>query len=318
MALSPATSTTLQLIQYYANLLINQYNGLATSSGTIEATVNGFLMPQTSVQTINFSQSPTSGTFTLSYDSNTTGTLNWNDSAGTIQTALRLLAGLSEITVTGTIAGLILTVTFVGVTPPALELSFGTNTLLASSTPVSMTFIETDEILPLAVLNGFNFVPNTALAEGAQLDVIGKFAGVSRFGIGVTQTIVLDDADFVTYIRLSIFLNQSGSSLSDIQNFIFMFFPGEMLVIDGKNMRLTYLVSSAIFTDNLLQLVVANSKLPRPMGVGITIIVAPDITEFFGFRTYQAAAVNSVPFNSYADYQTGWHWLSYQNVYIEG
>ena len=57
----------------------------------------------------------TSGTFTLSYGGETTGVLDWNDTAGDIETALELLTGIDDVTVAGGPLGTAgVTVTFDG------------------------------------------------------------------------------------------------------------------------------------------------------------------------------------------------------------
>lgn len=58
----------------------------------------------TEVQTISFSSTPDVGTWTVTYDGNTTSALQYNASSGDVQTALRLLAGLASVTVSGTVA----------------------------------------------------------------------------------------------------------------------------------------------------------------------------------------------------------------------
>ena len=56
-----------------------------------------------------------SGTFTLSYGGETTGVLDWNDTAGDIETALELLTGIDDVTVAGGPLGTAgITVTFDG------------------------------------------------------------------------------------------------------------------------------------------------------------------------------------------------------------
>lgn len=57
------------------------------------------------VQIVTLVGTPTGGTFTITYKGNTTSALAYNASAGTIQTAVRLLPGLAAATVTGTAPG---------------------------------------------------------------------------------------------------------------------------------------------------------------------------------------------------------------------
>lgn len=304
---------TREIVNYYAGLLIIQYIGKSKAYATIQAQAAPVIMPQTTVDTIAFGAAPTSGVFTLSYGGETTANINYNDAAATIQTKLRALTGLSAITVTGSISGLLLTVTFTGVLSPAAELEVASSTLLATSDPVAVTITETDETLPLAVQNGFNLISGTVTAVGDQLDVLGKYVGVSRNSVAVDGTpISLDDTDFLSLIRMAIARNSSGSSLSTIQAFLDQFFPDQILVFDYQNMHMSYFISSTVGSQELADAFVAQGLLPKPMGVRLTIVIAPVINAFFGFRTYtHAADPNTSPFNDYSDYQTDWPWLTY-------
>lgn len=98
-------------------------------------------------QLITFEEAPASGTFKLNYNSNATGNLNWNDSASTIQTALRLLPGLSNVLVTGSIAAG-LTVVFAGFsTEPLIISASDTGTLEDSNTdPVTVTVTKSYQV----------------------------------------------------------------------------------------------------------------------------------------------------------------------------
>lgn len=309
-----ANLTTLELAEYYPGLLIIQYLGKPRASAQVQATITPMLMPQTSTQEISFSVAPTSGTFVLSYDGVATASINWNDSVGTIQTKLQAITALASVTVTGSIATS-LVVTFTDVPPPALSLVVDTNTFQASGDDVSITVAETDLILPLAVQNAFNLVQGTDIAQGAQLDIIGQYVGVSRTGRGINTQITLNDADYYSLIQMAILKNSAGSSLATIQEFIHMFFPGEMLIFDYQDMSMSYFIASSIGSPDLLELFISQGLLPKPMAVQINVIIyAPTINNFFGFRTYTSEAVNASPFNSYADYQMDYPWLSYAYV----
>src|SRR5260370_18852434 len=58
---------------------------------------------QDEVQTLTITGGPTGGTFTLTFGSQTTATINWNDSAATVQTRLQALSsiGAGNALVTG-------------------------------------------------------------------------------------------------------------------------------------------------------------------------------------------------------------------------
>lgn len=272
--------TPLELVVYYQSLLIIQYATKPKAVGTIGTLVTPALIPQTSVQTVALSAIPTSGTFTVTYGGLTTSDLNWNDSASTIQTAIRGLPGLAAVVVTGSLASKLLTVTFMGVRPVA-DLLEVDSALLISATPITVTVIETDETLPLAVQDGFN-VTGSSTAIGAQLDVIGKYVGVTRTAQGFTDQITLTDYEFITLIQFAIIKNSSGSSLADIVGLVFQFFGTNIQVYDYTDMFMTYYISSVLVSSNTLQLLVNEGLLPKPMAVG-DIIVLFDGDDAFAF-----------------------------------
>jgi hypothetical protein len=160
--------------------------------------------------------------------------------------------------------------------------------------------------LPLDVENAFDIDE----AVGDQLDVIGKYAGVTRRN----GTITLDDDDFRTFIKLKIIQNTSGSSLYEIQNLINTFFAEEIYVFDYQTMRISYLIDEDKWSSDLATIAITQDLLPFPMSVerGATIYAPSDVlTTFFGFRTYENANPNASPFNTYDDYQYFKPWLLY-------
>lgn len=326
-------------INYYANLLILQYVGKPKAYATIQATVNPVIMPQTTVETIAFSPPPTSGSFVLSYNGVPISTIQWNDSAATIQGYLDQLPpnvfdagaaptafwptvyddgmapdalyavlidggnafgyGLGAITVTGSIASGLLTITFNGVPPPAALLTLVSSTLLSGGNPVTVTITETDLSLPLAVQAGFNLTgPNPA--TGKQLDTLGKYAGVVRTGLGFQATITLNDADFLVFIQLATVRNSAGSSLATIETLLNQFFAGQISVTDYANMSMVFTILTGIGSANLIQLMVTEGLLPRPMGVGQTVVLA-DPLDAFGFEL----STNSGGFGDLSDASIG-------------
>lgn len=167
--------------------------------------------------------------------------------------------------------------------------------------------------VPIAVQNAFAI----DTAQGKQLDILGKYVGVTRFGYGTSgRPITLTDSDFVLFIKLAIITNTFGSSLAEIQNTLTMYFGNSILVSDSQNMSLNYSISSNFGSSDLLQMIVTQNRLPRPMGVGVSVtIITPGSGFFFGFRTYDAPAVNKSPFNSYPFYNSSTSpWLSYSDV----
>lgn len=290
--------TTYELLQYYVNLLIVQYLGLPKAIATVGENIRSVILPQVSQQQISITA--TSGLFTLSYNGNATPPWPYNSTDSQIQAALQALPGLSQVTV---LNGL---VTFTGVTAPALP--------LISSNATLCTVSEVDLNLPLAIQNAFN-VNVEPLAEGVQLDILGKYAGVSRTGMNQNGTIVLSDSDFITLIKFATITNSSGSSLATIVTHLFQTFGSAVSLYDFQNMHMSYLINSSIGTQDLINLLITEDLLPRPMGVELSIIYANNTSNFFGFRTYASPGVLVKPFNTYADYNQTWPWLSYNDQF---
>lgn len=296
--------TTLDLLTYYSNLLIFQYIGQPKASATVQANVQSILMPQVSTQQVTLKT--TAGLFTLSYLNPATGIVGttplwpYNATDAMLQSALRALPGLSQVTVSN---GL---VTFTGVVAPA--------SLLVSSNPALCTVTETDVTLLQAIENAFNITgPN--VASGVQLDILGKYAGVSRTGRNNLGPITLDDEDFLTLIQFASIVNTSGSSLGTIASNLYQAFGTQISVFDYKNMQLSYLINSSIGSQDLIELLITENLIPRPMGVQISIIYANNTNNFFGFRTYTHAATLAKPFNTYKNYIKTWPWLTYTDAF---
>ncbi len=308
--------STRELVDYYANLLIFQYLGKSKAYKTVQGQVNPIVLPLTSVQQISFSITPTAGAFVLSYAGVNTSSLAWNATAAQIQTALRLISGLSLVSVTGSIASKTLTVTFDGVTSTADLLTVASSTLTgAASAVASISILEIDDTLPIAVQNAFNILPGTTIAKGVHLDIIGKYAGVTRAGRGFGSFIQLNDADYILLIRAAIGRNYSGSTLPDIQRFLATYFPGQIFVYDYANMHLGYFISPGSISSDLLQTFIGQGLLPKPMGVSISpIIYTQNNKLLFGFRSYDRVNPFASPFNNYSSYDTNVAWLSYANV----
>lgn len=98
-------------------------------------------------QTVAFGEQPVVGTFKLSYNGNDTTDLAFNVSAAAVQTALRLLAGLSDVLVTGDVATGF-TVVFPGFsTIPLILVPTDSATLLDVDTdPVTITASQTYQV----------------------------------------------------------------------------------------------------------------------------------------------------------------------------
>jgi hypothetical protein len=301
---------TIDLVNYYKRLLIIQYTTKPKAEGTVAATITPFLMPQVSVQVIDLRGVPTSGSLVLSYSGMPVPAINFDDTASDIQTKFRTIEGLEYVTVKGQPSSGSFAVTFIGV-PPVAPLIEIVSTTLDTNAP---SIAETDVIIPLAIENAFS-LDSTNPAVGKQLDILGKYAGVSRVGQGFSDVVSLNDADYLSLIKMAVILNSAPSDLATIQNAIFGFFNGQMRVYDFQNMRMSYLISSALGSSELVQLFITQGLLPKPMAVQMaTVIYAPDINNFFGFCSYANPYPEDVrPFNTYEDFQP-WPWLSYDSA----
>lgn len=158
--------------------------------------------------------------------------------------------------------------------------------------------------LAIAVRDGYN--PYTAV--GPQLDVVGKYVGLPRnigqpaplpwFGfvraagggnpnglISVnnannrnvvfyrvnfqgTSNTTLSDTSYAFMIALQIILNSSDGTLYSIQNYLNALLPGAVTVVDNLDMTLTYTITGTLPVDPIT----LAGYLPKPMGVGMTIV----------------------------------------------
>lgn len=168
--------------------------------------------------------------------------------------------------------------------------------------------------LALDVQAGFNI----ETAVGKQLDMIGKYVGVTRSNYTFTSPIVLDDNDFRVLIKIKLLTNYSGSSLADIQNIIFLFFPKKLLVFDYQNMRISYFFSSEISGRYLAEVFIMQGLLPKPMGVQLSsmLYITGSTDRMFGYRTYEFDTPNNTGFNSYDDYNMDKPWLDYHDAVV--
>lgn len=167
--------------------------------------------------------------------------------------------------------------------------------------------------LPLAVQNAFDI--NTAV--GKQLDVIGKYAGVTRDGYSFTGPMTLDDEDYRKILKLKIIKNNSGSSLYEIKNLLAIYFAGQIRVFDYKDMSMSYYVNSSFGSRQLVEFFIKKDLLPSPMAVGVGATIFDPNLKFFSFRTYYAES-KGYPFNTYTDYNETWPWLTYKYALESG
>lgn len=302
------------LWDYYADLINPNFQNTTNRSviqnlvsgiiadGLPSQVLNGYNLNPT-IQTLQFSAVPNTGTFTLSYGANTSRVIAAHATSDDMLAALSSMLGFRSITTTGTPRSRAVTVNFAYPSAPLL-LTAPSSLLDASSNPITITV-----------------VPNTAV--GVQLDWLGKYVGVTRSGVGANgQSITLSDPDFILLIRIAIASNNFGSSLSTIQDFLAQFFPGVIFVFDYANtapMQMSYLIATDAASFNLIQLVLAQDLLPVPMTVQYSVIGAPAASVFFAWSDYINAGIqpaNTTPLNSIGGYalthtDTSFRWMDY-------
>lgn len=126
-----------------ANAVFSQKPNILAGNGYLVVIPFLDTVDVTEIQRISFPTVPATGTWKLSYNGagNNTSALSATINAASLQTALRLLSGLSAVTVTGdTTAGF--SVTFTGVSGAAHLLTVNTNSL-QDATPLDVTPVVT-------------------------------------------------------------------------------------------------------------------------------------------------------------------------------
>ena len=124
--------------------------------------------------------------------------------------------------------------------------------------------------LLLDVINGFNLLT----AVGKQLDILGKYIGLSRNvkdKIGSPATIILTDEQYRLLLQLKLVCNTSYSSTSQIRRALYQIFPNDIRVFDDRTMEMEYQLSTRF--NDLVPVIIAEELLPFPMGLGFNVII---------------------------------------------
>ena len=167
------------------------------------------------------------------------------------------------------------------------------------------------DLLPSILQNSFSIDS----AQGPQLDILGKYIGISRKVNSFTSFVVLSDIDYRLLLKIKIATNNLGSSFFDIQDFIKNNLSGTLKAFDHKDMSMSFFMSSQIISQTLAQVIVKQDLLPKPMGVGSAAIVyLNDTNKVFGFRSYSFDSLDQVGFNTYSNYNTEYQFLKYEDT----
>lgn len=154
-------------------------------------------------------------------------------------------------------------------------------------------------------------------AVGPQLDVIGKYAGVSRLVRTFTTQVELNDDDYRILIKIKIALNYGGASLKDVDDVLHAGLADILRVYDYENMHISYSLDADAGSLDLAQAMVREGFLPRPMGVQIgSLTYLPSGTKLFGFRrSNRPKGLRTVGFDTAAnDVPREGHWLNSGDV----
>lgn len=145
--------------------------------------------------------------------------------------------------------------------------------------------------------------------EGVQLDTMAKYAGISREKY-ITNRI--PDADFLNILKLAFLKNNSDSNLFNIKNQLKNYLNGAAITIrDHQDMTVRFYVDSTLISSTLLQLIIDEELLFRPMGVGRSIYYLKYINKIFSFRTYEKKISLTFGFNSIYNNDSMTSFLSY-------
>lgn len=310
-----------EIIEYYVKLLIIQYRSKPKASAHVRAFASESIIPELKNSAIGFSSVPSEGFFEIgillpSDNYAQTVSIGFSDSAEDIQTAIRALSPeLSLAVVMGSIgnAGINIIFNLDGASLDTSE-SYFNSLKNAQGASVAVSLFNNDRTIPIAIQNAYNIDPSLGeTAKGAQLDVLGKYVGVTRrVRLLNGQYVDLNDSDMLAYIRLCAVITHLGSPLRDIDEGLNASFPDVLYAVDNFDMSMDYLVNNELVSGVLLDVLIAQNKLPKPMGVRLSnVIYAPPITKLFSFSSYEYEAPEGTGFNSYDDYNTDTHFLSY-------
>lgn len=167
------------------------------------------------------------------------------------------------------------------------------------------------DLMPSILQNSFD----VETAQGPQLDMLGKYIGISRKVKTFTDFVVLSDVDYRMLLKIKIATNNMGSSMFDIQNFINLNLKGILRAFDHYDMNMSFFLNSAIISNTLAQVIIAENLLPKPMAVGFSATVyLPTLDNVFGYRSYSFDPLDLVGFNNYSSYNPDYQFLTYEDT----
>lgn len=197
-----STSTTFKMV----TAAFAQQPNMLTGGGYVVVILFADSPDVSAVQQLSFSGVPASGNWTLNYGVLATTALAFNANAAAIQTALRLLAGLSSVTVVGDYTDGF-TVTFEGVAGPATLLTITANSL-QTSVPANVT------------VTAVTTTAGSVLSTETLVDAIVRTKDlVQYFGLMATEftgtSDMLDAAALVqTLVKIAFFMSNNSATIA--------------------------------------------------------------------------------------------------------
>ena len=143
------------------------------------------------------------------------------------------------------------------------------------------------------------------VADGKQLDTLGKYIGASRWYYNTEgEQIRLDDDEYRMLIKFKAISNTSNASHYEIDHALYDFFGTQVRATSTGNMQMSFFVASS--AERVVEAAIQQRCMPTPLGVEANRIVIQD-KKFFGLVNYQ---------NQYSFYKTGFR--EYNNPDKEG
>ena len=183
------------------------------------------ILLQTSVQTLTLSAIPTAGTFTLTYNSNSTTALAATATPAQIQAALQLVPGLSQVVVTGGTPGQLLTFYMFGVYSGALALS-GTFTSLTPATTGTFAIPTVGETIGAAITRTVGLVQYFGILVN---ESVGTSQVIPAADVTAAAAIVLP------LIKMIFFVTNSSTDLAAVSGLVALITTGSF-----ANTRMLY------------------------------------------------------------------------------
>jgi uncharacterized protein DUF2612 len=259
-----------ELIDYYTNLLIIQYNSLPKASATIELFISEALANGITFDVQN------------AYNLIASTDDNW-DSGGTWDSGEDWDSGTEGIAV--------------GKQLDVIGKYVGVNRFY--------TAIDLENYFALITASEVSMLPNSPPAFGlSTAATIGNFDynGTLVCNDIVTSQNALSDADFLTLIQFMILCNNMNYSAAAIDNALYQIFGTTLRAESTGNMTIVFFIMGVVST--LINTIIFKGLLPVPEGVGFLIVENINGLMFGMVTARGTASAYAYGFSTCADYAT--------------